>query len=147
MGRTTSVDFLIVYISWLRNIINQAINNKACCATSDPAVNAYCWQGEDSQDSFCMKYPVPDGEPCGLTAETNYAGRCAYGTSSCQNGVCVGATTPAPTTTTTTTVTTTTVTTAACPASGDDCWDATAGAPIECCGAPCAGFGPGSKCP
>merc|ERR1712126_431398 len=132
MGRTTSVDFLIVYISWLRNIINQAINNKACCATSDPAVNAYCWQGEDSQDSFCMKYPVPDGEPCGLTAATNYAGRCAYGASSCVNGVCVAGTTTAPPTTTS----------ATCPASGDDCWDDTAKAPIECCGAPCAGFGP-----
>merc|ERR1712243_2036 len=123
--------------------IQQAINNKACCATPD-GINAYCMPATDSEDSFCMKYPVRNGEPCGTTKESNYAGLCDYSSSVCEDGVCVS---KEATTTTPTTTTTTVTTTAACAPAGEPCWDATINMPWWCCGgATCQGYGPNSVC-
>jgi len=127
--------------------VSQAVNNQVCCSSSD-GVAAYCSAATDSQDSFCMKYPVAVGQPCGTTAATNYAGVCEFGTAVCDNGVCRSTmTTAAPSTTSTTTAAATpAATTAACIASGQSCW--VNNAPGTCCGSGCPVIqGSAATCP
>merc|ERR1711879_656233 len=84
---------------------------------------SWCVQPASSNDSFCMRFDLAEGEQCGMTQSREYRGQCALGADHCINGVCSSSTTTS----------TTTTTTAACIASGATCWSGTGPPTAVCC--------------
>jgi len=94
--------------------INLDVNGRTCCTATDGTPNA-CMKGNDTTNSYCMSYNIPDGSPCGVNEADNYAGYCNTATSVCDTttspSVCrttAGTTTTTVATTTTAEATTTT---------------------------------------
>jgi len=128
--------------------LNLDVNGRTCCTATDGTPNA-CMKGNDTTNSYCMSYNIPDGSPCGVNEADNYAGYCNTATSVCDTtttpSLCrttAATTTSTVTTSTTAEVTTTTgptTTAEACIVAGQPCYVNNVVQSNCCAGSSCAG--------